>query len=543
MKILLVDDDEDMVHLVKRRLKQDNYIVEVATDGEFAIDLLKASPYGLVLLDVMLPSVSGFDVCQILRNQGNQTPVLMLTGRNQITDKVAGLDAGADDYLVKPFQLDELTARVRALLRRNSEMASPMIHYGPLQFEPKTKALTYLEHPIELRPKELAILELMMRYPTQIFEPDGILDRLWNLADCPGKATVKTHIGSLRKQLATVGANDVIETVYGQGYRLNPAFLKKRLAEGLEEGLEERLEEGLETGNGNGTMPLRKEDSDSIASPPPQQETDIAPSIVNQTILDETWEQVQTSSWNRLCRLEALVSSSAANSMAIAPRPGTLANTDPESCKTAMAIAHKLKGILGTFGFQTASLQAEHIESLLSISTFENSAEVALLQDQVSILKQLLQPHISGPEAHQFHQGEEAHQGEEETLSAQNASMDIINVLVVAWDENWRQMLLKHSQTLSLHIQGCSPLNINECLLEFIPSVIVIELSSTERNVDLSLLDVLVSNYGSQVPILAAIESSRPDEQLVAIYHGANAIIHKTWSPQALLTMIAEYAE
>ena len=201
MKILLVDDDIEITQLIGRRLKQDNYVVEVATDGECAVDLLQVSPYSLVLLDVMLPKLSGIEVCKAIRNQGNQTPILMLTGQDDISDKVIGLDAGADDYLVKPFELDELTARVRALLRRNSEVASAVINYGPLQFDPGTQELTFLGKPILLRPKELAILELLLRYPTQIFDPDSILDQLWDLADCPGKATVKSHIRSLRKQL------------------------------------------------------------------------------------------------------------------------------------------------------------------------------------------------------------------------------------------------------------------------------------------------------------------------------------------------------
>ena len=123
MKILLVDDDTEIAQLISRRLKQDNYVVEVALDGEYAIDLLQANPYSLVLLDVMLPKLSGIEICQTLRHQGNQIPVLMLTGQDQTSAKVTGLDAGADDYLVKPFELDELTARIRALLRRNSEIS------------------------------------------------------------------------------------------------------------------------------------------------------------------------------------------------------------------------------------------------------------------------------------------------------------------------------------------------------------------------------------------------------------------------------------
>ncbi|MEL6780577.1 MAG: response regulator transcription factor, partial [Cyanobacteria bacterium J06597_16] len=135
MKILVVDDDAALTKLISNRLKQEHYVVETAQNAEYAMDLLEATPYSLVVLDVVLPDVSGLEVCQTLRRQKNQTPILMLTGQDHTQDKVMGLDAGADDYLVKPFELSELTARVRALLRRNSEDSSTILSYGELRFD------------------------------------------------------------------------------------------------------------------------------------------------------------------------------------------------------------------------------------------------------------------------------------------------------------------------------------------------------------------------------------------------------------------------
>lgn len=497
MKILLVDDDAEIAQLISRRLKQDNYVVEVATDGEYAVDLLQAGPYGLILLDLMLPKLSGIDICQALREQGNRTPVLMLTGQDNTSDKVSGLDAGADDYLVKPFELDELTARVRALLRRNSEAATAVISYGALQFDPSKQIVTCAEKPVSLRPKELAILELMLRYPTRVFEPDSILDQLWDLADCPGKATVKSHIRSLRKQLGAIGANNVIETVYGKGYRLNQVFLK------------EFSHDAGENPNHHGDI------------------KDAALAMSNQDIIDETWEQVQMVSWHRLSRLDTLVnlySQSAPDD--ISPQPQS--DSRREVCKAAITIAHQLKGTLGSFGFQMASLQAKHIEALLSASYLESNAEVALLQGQVRTLQQLLQKHMTACPGH--------------TLEGSLPSLETARVLVAARDHAWAQSLRQHGQDSAFEIEVCSPLSINEHLLNDTPSVILLELSETERDVDLSLLDALVSNYGNQVPILTVIESQQPDEQLVAIHHGARAIAFKTWTPKTLLTIIAEYA-
>lgn len=498
MKILLVDDDTEITQLISRRLKQDNYVIEVATDGESAVDLLQVSPYSLILLDLILPKLSGIEVCQTLRNQGNQTPVLMLTGQDHTIDKVSGLDAGADDYLVKPFELDELAARVRALLRRNSEVTAAVITHGPLRFDSRTQILTFLEKPVSLRPKELAIIELMLRYPTQVFEPDSILDQLWDLADCPGKATVKSHIRSLRKQLEAVGATNVVETVYGKGYRLNPAFLE---------------EFGHDAGASINHL-LEIEDSTSTVS--------------SQTIIDVTWEQVQSMSWHRLSRLKALVYSHR-QSLPSDGSQRTRSDRWSDDCKMAVAIAHQLKGTLGSFGFQTASLQAKYVEELLSVGCLEDDSEVALLQDQVSKLQHLLLQHMTcHPDSHQPVAG--------------LPSMETPRVLVSSRDDDWTQTLQQHGQDSPFQIEICSPLNINDYLLEQTPSVVLLELSNADRNVDLSLLDALVSNYGDQIPILTVIESQQPDEQLVAIHHGASAIALKTWSIKTLLTIIAEYA-
>lgn len=496
MKILLVDDDTEITQLISRRLKEDNYVVEVATDGEYAVDLLQVSPYSLILLDLMLPKLGGIEVCQALRNQGNQTPILMLTGQDHTDDKVTGLDAGADDYLVKPFELDELAARVRALLRRNSEVTAAVISYGPLRFDPSMQILTFLEKPVSLRPKELAILELMLRYPTQVFEPDSILDQLWDLADCPGKATVKSHIRSLRKQLNAVGANNVIETVYGKGYRLNSVFLE---------------EVGHDTGNNtNHFLEIGN---------------DAAIAVSNRDMIDKTWEQVQSMSWHRLSRLEALVHS-CNQSVPSSVSQQTQLDCWRGDCKAAIAIAHQLKGTLGTFGFQAASLQAKHIEELLTAGCCQQKPELAMLTAQVHALRDLLQQHM--------------------TLSTEALSLPSLEtacVLLTARDENWIQTVKRRGQDGPFHLESCSPLTISDRLLDSVPSVIVLELSMSEREADLSLLDVLVDNYGGQVPIVAVLESIHPDEQLVAIHHGASAIALKSWSINTLLAIITEYAQ
>ncbi|ACK65473.1 two component transcriptional regulator, winged helix family [Rippkaea orientalis PCC 8801] len=221
MKILLVEDDENIALPVVEDLSDRHYIVEVAQDGEMAFELLDVYEYDLILLDIMLPKIDGISLCRRLRSQGCQTPILMLTARDTVSDRVAGLDAGADDYLVKPFALQELSARIRALMRRGDSSLPPVLTWGNLSLNPNTCEVFYQEQPLSLSPKEYKLLEFFLRHPHRVFNRTQILDHLWPLEQLPEEATVKAHISSLRQKIKAVGGvPDLIETVYGLGYRL-----------------------------------------------------------------------------------------------------------------------------------------------------------------------------------------------------------------------------------------------------------------------------------------------------------------------------------
>ncbi|MDJ0659654.1 MAG: response regulator transcription factor [Crocosphaera sp.] len=221
MRILVVEDDENIVIPIEEDLDEQNYIVEVATDGQAAKELLDVFDYDVIVLDVMLPKLDGIALCQQLRANGCQTPILMLTARDTIQDRVKGLDAGADDYLVKPFDLQELSARIRALLRRGETALPPVLNWGALRVDPNTCEVTYQQQVLSLSPKEYRLLEFFLRHPRRMFSRAQLLDRLWSMDQIPEEATVKAHISSLRQKLKTAGLeSDVIETVYGLGYRL-----------------------------------------------------------------------------------------------------------------------------------------------------------------------------------------------------------------------------------------------------------------------------------------------------------------------------------
>lgn len=221
MKILLVEDDERITDALVEDLSDQHYVIEVAHDGQAGWELIDVFTYDLILLDVMLPKLDGISLCRRLRAKGFRMPVLMLTARDTITDRVLGLDAGADDYLVKPFNLQELSARIRALLRRGSLSSLPVLEWGGLRLDPNTCEVFYHQHFLTLSPKEYRLLELFLRHGRRVFSRAQILEHLWSFDRLPEESTVKTHIRSLRQKLEAAGApTDFIETVYGLGYRL-----------------------------------------------------------------------------------------------------------------------------------------------------------------------------------------------------------------------------------------------------------------------------------------------------------------------------------
>ncbi len=221
MKILVVEDDEMISDAVVEYLSDQHYAVEAAYDGKSAWDLLEVFTYDLILLDVMLPEMDGIALCRKLRGKGMDIPILMLTAKDTLDNKIEGLDAGADDYLVKPFELGELSARIRALLRRGGSTTAPVLTWGQLSLDPSTCEVFFDQKELALSPKEYKLLEFFLRNGRRVFSRSQILEHLWSFEQVPEEATVKAHIRGLRQKLESVGApSNLIETVYGLGYRL-----------------------------------------------------------------------------------------------------------------------------------------------------------------------------------------------------------------------------------------------------------------------------------------------------------------------------------
>ncbi|MEC4893895.1 MAG: response regulator [Oscillatoria sp. PMC 1051.18] len=222
MRILLVEDDEILAQSLNTALSEQNYVVDIARDGEEGWEYAQAFTYDLILLDVSLPKLNGIALCRRLRKENYHSPILLLTARDASEDKVAGLDAGADDYVVKPCTIAELFARLRALLRRRSASGAPMLEWGELRLDPSSCEVTYQGTAVNVSPTEYGLLELLMRNPKRVFTKSAILEHLWSFEDPPNEDTVRAHIKGLRRKLKKANAGDAIETVYGVGYRLKP---------------------------------------------------------------------------------------------------------------------------------------------------------------------------------------------------------------------------------------------------------------------------------------------------------------------------------
>ena len=355
MKILVVEDDPLVAEALRVTLGDRNYAVEVAEDGQAGLEFVEAFDYDLLLLDAILPKLDGVSLCRYVRSRGYMMPILLLTSNDSKHDRAIGLDAGADDYVIKPFEPEELSARIRALLRRGNDRMQPVLTWDRLTLDPRNYEVTYQERLLNLTPKEYALLELFLRYRRRLFSCGAILEHLWTYEDTPSEEAVRTHIKGLRHKLKAAGAPaDFIETVYGIGYRLklgDPAIAP--------------------------TAQLRHQFSLV------KHQSDPAPAVISQPIavdplqfLTEIWNRHYDRMLERVATIDRVVSAS---------KDGSLA---PEICREAWNCAHTLAGALGTFGLPLGSQVAKQIELLLRENPELTPAQIQQVQSGVAQLRQ-----------------------------------------------------------------------------------------------------------------------------------------------------------
>ncbi len=340
MRLLLIDDDEPALEVLARQLTRHRFAVDMAVDASSAQEYVSLFRYDLLLLDVSLPDLDGIRLCQRLRSQGHTMPILIVTGRDQPMDKVEGLNAGADDYVAKPFNLNELIARIYALLRRQHNLP-PVLEWGDLSLNSTTFEVSYGDGELTLTPKEFGILELFLRAPAQVRSPGTIIESLWADEDPPHEDVVRTHIKGLRQKLKRAGApKDLIETVYGLGYRLNKQW---------------------------------EAHDDDLADASSEDQTD-----QTQAALVQAWEIYGPMLQQRASHLQALL---------IAATQGSI--TD-EWQHQARAEAHKLVGSLGSFGLTHGAQIAKQIEHLLNTTPSPTLQHLSTLYNWTQTLQQEL---------------------------------------------------------------------------------------------------------------------------------------------------------
>ena len=321
MRILLVDDDETLIDLLAIALTELNYAVDTARDGQQGWIYGSTYTYDLMILDWSLPKLDGISLCQRFRDNGINTPIILLTSRHGSQNKIRGLDAGADDYICKPFNVEELSARIRALLRRLNCDFLPLLNWGELQLDPSTCQVTYQGQDISLSAKEYRLLELFLRHPQEVLSIEDIIDSLWSSMEYPAEATVRSHIRHLREKLKSAGLpEDIISTVRGQGYCLKS---------------------------------LATEENNTHHLSPTFPERSVNKNAQHFAVLQNIWIKHQPKRQQQLASLEQAISALLTGNLAVSDR------------LSAIISAHSLAGNLGQFGLDRASNSAREIDQLL----------------------------------------------------------------------------------------------------------------------------------------------------------------------------------
>ncbi|MEM6450948.1 MAG: response regulator [Cyanobacteria bacterium P01_D01_bin.105] len=368
MKLLLVEDDQTFAQSVQQLLEAHYYSVDWAADGQMAQIMAEGFAYDLILLDWVLPKKSGIEICKDLREAGDRTPIILITAKEDSQHEVAGLDAGADDYLVKPFGFEELLARIRAVLRRSEGIATPILAWGDLRLNPSSAEVSCClpdgqQAPIALTPKEYGLLEVFLRNSSRIYSMDALIDKVWPYDDAPTTGAVRTHIKGLRQKLRAAGLSDVIDTVYGLGYRLSPATAVVCTP----------------TNNHSST---HNHNQQKVPANNVCKQADKSPQAIPPIDLTALWLPVKENYLQRVTSLSKTLNSLHIGSLAASQR------------KQITAEAHALAGSLGSFGFSEATPQCRRIERL--VTDCERFGREQLQERRRAIAK--VQQTLIGPE-------------------------------------------------------------------------------------------------------------------------------------------------
>lgn len=341
MRILLVEDDPVLTDILLASLQQQRYVVDTVDDGRFGLEYAESDTYDLLLVDVGLPRLDGISLTQQLRGNGCATPILLMTAKDAPDEKIRGLDAGADDYLTKPLNIEELHARLRALLRRGEVAPASALEIGQLRLDPVSCEVTYASSLLKLTPKEYSLLELFLRNPTRVFSRGHIIEHLWTFDDPPLEDSVKAHVKGLRRRLKQAGAGGWIENVYGLGYKLSP-------------------KDDADPKQGTEASAAKAE---SAATSTAADDTEASVAQQFHQAMADLWQQHRGAMADRLFHLQRAERALQDGPIAIELR------------QAASQAAHKLAGVLGMFGRDDGTRIARDLESALEFDLSKPSVE------------------------------------------------------------------------------------------------------------------------------------------------------------------------
>ncbi|BAZ18075.1 multi-component transcriptional regulator [Calothrix sp. NIES-4071] len=503
MRIIVVEDDDLIVAALVKALNDQHYTVDFATDGEAAWELMDCFTYDLILLDVMLPKLDGISLCRKLRAIGNKTPILLLTAQDTSTSKVMGLDAGADDYLAKPFDFKELLARIRALLRRGGSSLPPMLSFHNLQLDPSTCQVTCDAQLLHLTPKEYSLLELFLRNTQRVFSCGMLIDHLWSFEEPPSDDTVRSHIKGLRQKLKAAGVkSDVIETVYGIGYRLKGT--------------------GKEATNTQTRKhkEVEREKKLFICEAKPQIHssalTQFSGGKQNQVVtgVSQVWEQVAETLSQRITVIEEALSILLQNKL-----------LSEEARAKVKQEAHKLVGSLGMFGSDKGSYVASEIESLFVNKGMLDSSQIIRFSKLVGSLRDCLQS-MNGTEIPDM---------SDETFN--NGPL----LLIVDQDTEFTSSLISCASSWGTRVQVTpNPIAAKKLIGDLCPDVVLLDLSCSDTaEKALGLLVELTSRTPPLSVIVTTAQDSLIDRVKIARL-GGRGVLQKPVSETQVLEAVTQ---
>ncbi|MBD2203522.1 response regulator [Calothrix sp. FACHB-1219] len=477
MKILLVEDDILLSRALVELLSANNYNIDIANNGQTGLDMAILTEYQLILLDWQIPQLDGISLCKQLRSQGYNKPILLLSAKNSNVDVVTGLDAGADDYVIKPYEPEGLLARIRSLLRRSGAICSSKLSWGNLCLDQISGKVTYEQEIVPLSAIEYKILELFLENPNRIFSRQVILDRLWGFDDAPLENVITAHIKDIRKKLKASGlTTEMLETVYGIGYRLKPAP--------------------------EVTVVNSEVIVDEPESKPPQSQ--------NLATVNRVLEKFRNSFRKRLAVLEeaktALLNQ----------------NWHEDLQQQALQEAHKLAGAMGSFGYPEGSKLARQLEELIMQKSYYTDEEITQFSHLVTALQQELTK-------------------DPVTVTTKPVPMrQTYRVLVIDDDTTLTEGLLAEADAWGLQIKIAPDLaTARSRLAVAMPDVVLLDLSFPGTEEDgLSLLREL-KERSPQLPIIVFTGRDNLMDRLAVFQLGASQYLHKPATIQQIMQAIA----